>query len=1524
MHSMRYYSRSIVIILATAAALVAALAVPAPTQAQQPPVDLSVGIEVSTTSGEITFKASNDGVEDAFGVTVQIDLPDQVVALHVSEYDSSTGVWHVGTLKGGASATGTLTTTMDPALADTYDKLAVPARAVISSDAPVEPPALLHNNSAEAWAVVAKERNDRGAAGGFYSLKASVDNLLPEDADTVNLDLRMPLSSRSRHDSTAYGVKVRVQLPLGLDNPKVVSDSVGTFTAVRGQARTWEWDVGDTYRTRNLSLEIDVTGSERLQGKCVTADLTVQRPADDPSDNSVEVCFGDPPPTLFQTGKTDLFTLFPCVGSTTSPPCTTAGTLVVAAIGDTAALNAGIRSVIDIMQPEDIVIQVKDLDGRVFDNHLDSVNGPNDVSWQTPSTWTNVQGVDITLSLSEFNDEYPDWEDVVRTMSARGLIDADAADQVCDSGDPSPPCAPGLMKIRFNSNRREFFDPNPTHTRPALTLKRDDRIPSPIFAEFEKLGTYVVEYTATATRSSTAILRPSESFTGTGTYTFHVGPIAELEVQDGGGVPLQLEPGQTAYSIVAVNNGPDAPSGARVDVMLPEEATLVRAIPSAGTYKDNGNSGVWNVVGLRVKGYYQATGRRLDGEDLTLIVNCPTNGCGTAGARIYNDNANHPYTVTIGNTRHEGTVYDHIDSNNTVELEALPGAGEVGGPDAPQLMDPSTAAVVSWSPVEEVNGQPVSHYEVQRSASPWETVAPVVKETFYADTDVTPGQVYTYRVRAVNVPGVPGLWSHPMQATAPPSAGVHVPGPPRDLALAAGDGEITASWGEPEHLGNPRLNGYSVQYREQGAQLWTPVSRSGTGRSETITGLTNDTTYQVRVAAMNASGTGDYAEASGRPVAGAAVPGTPTDLAVTVEDGEMTLSWTAPESLGNPGLHGYLVQYRASGNWLTWTRTATDPLSTTETITGLDNGRTYQVRVAAVNTAGASPYATSSGRPVAAARTPGQPANLVLDPGNGRISAWWDEPADVGVPTYHTYLVEYSGDGGTTWTRWPHNSRGRTATITGLDNGTEYLVWVAAVNTVGAGEYAEASATPKSAPTAVQCPAEAAIAHLPAPYNGCSVPLHLAPDDMQILVSWGEPADNGGADITGFEVQYRTSGNWLPWNDNDRKYHIGLGALITDLDNGRRYQVRVRAVNADGREGPWAQGSAVPNTPPRVPSEPPNVVPTGGDKQIVVTWREPYDVGHPALSGYRIQYREDDGTDSVWLPASPASPFRVGSSARSYTITGLKDGTTYQVQVWAVNSEGDSPKAGDDGALTATTDAAEPPDGDPAKGEPEPGSAPTAPRNLALTPGATEIQVSWDAPEDLGNPEITGYTLEHRVVTDDGGGSWTSRKVTATSATIEGLTTGETYEVQVRVSNANGDATAGPKRATPQDPPGPKPQNLAFVEQRSFVDVDGSTKKEFVVGWEPPTDSDDNERSDFSGYKVQFRRGTSGDWLDRRCTVSDDPEPIEETCSDHRGGRTSVAGIMGVSSGTYQVRVAAVYREGIGAWATTDPSIQVR
>ena len=81
--------------------------------------------------------------------------------------------------------------------------------------------------------------------------------------------------------------------------------------------------------------------------------------------------------------------------------------------------------------------------------------------------------------------------------------------------------------------------------------------------------------------------------------------------------------------------------------------------------------------------------------------------------------------------------------------------------------------------------------------------------------------------------------------------------------------------------------------------------------------------------------------------------------------------------------------------------------------------------------------------------------------------------------------------------------------------------------------------------------------------------------------------------------------------------------------------------------------------------------------------------------------------------------------------------------------------------------------------------APTAPQNLRATPGNGQVGVTWSAPASNSGSPITGYMV---LVYDAKG--YTGRHVTCpatcTGTTVTGLTNGSPYAMVVHASNANG------------------------------------------------------------------------------------------------------------------------------------------
>ncbi len=171
---------------------------------------------------------------------------------------------------------------------------------------------------------------------------------------------------------------------------------------------------------------------------------------------------------------------------------------------------------------------------------------------------------------------------------------------------------------------------------------------------------------------------------------------------------------------------------------------------------------------------------------------------------------------------------------------------------------------------------------------------------------------------------------------------------------------------------------------------------------------------------------------------------------------------------------------------------------------------------------------------------PGAPTGLEAVAGVGSASLTWAAPANDGGDGITGYEVWFGIDSeSSSWTLFGNVST-LTATVTGLDNGTEYHFGVKAVNFVGASEFSSASAATHSVP---------------------GVPsLTAAAGDTKVVLTWTEPS-NGGSAITSYKIWYRAAGaaDWTLFGDTDT-----LTMTVTGLINGTEYEFRIAAENAVG------------------------------------------------------------------------------------------------------------------------------------------------------------------------------------------------------------------------------------------------------------------------------------------------------------------------------------------------------------------------
>ncbi|MFM8602095.1 MAG: fibronectin type III domain-containing protein [Actinomycetota bacterium] len=597
-----------------------------------------------------------------------------------------------------------------------------------------------------------------------------------------------------------------------------------------------------------------------------------------------------------------------------------------------------------------------------------------------------------------------------------------------------------------------------------------------------------------------------------------------------------------------------------------------------------------------------------------------TDGGTTWTARTPTSTAS-PLVITgLTNGTSYGVTLRAVNSNGNgdaaITVNATPST--VAGAPAITSVTPSatqTLSVAFTAPSSD-GGSTITNYQYSlNGGASWTTRSPVAVTSPLVITGLTNGSSYTVVLRAVNVNG--GGTSSNAVAAIP---GVP-PGAPTISSVSTSDANLSVIFSAPASNGSIAITNY--EYSTDGTN-WTARTPASTASPLVITGLTNGTSYTVRVRAVNPAGSGAASSsATGTP---SRVPDAPVIDSIEPSSGRLRVSYSAPAFNGGATVTNY--EY-STDNGSTWT--ALNPVSTTGTfsITSLANARTYAVRVRAVNLRGAGKASAAvDGTP---ATTPGAPTISGIAPSSGRLDVSFMPGADGGAaPTNY----QWSTDDGATWTTRNPASTASPITITGLTNGSTYAVRIRSVNSQGAGGASAASdGTPATTPGA---PTISSV-------TGSNTRLSVAVT----------PGSTGGAAITNYEYSTDNGGTWTLRTPASAASPIVIGGL----QNGTDYQVRVRAVNS---QGAGAASNAVQARPATTPGAPTIDGITGDPGQLTVALSAPASDGGNTVSNY--EYSTNGGT--TWTTRNPAS------TASPLVVTGLTDGTVYAVRVRAVNAQG--------------------------------------------------------------------------------------------------------------------------------------------------------------------------------------------------------------------------------------------------------------
>ena len=491
------------------------------------------------------------------------------------------------------------------------------------------------------------------------------------------------------------------------------------------------------------------------------------------------------------------------------------------------------------------------------------------------------------------------------------------------------------------------------------------------------------------------------------------------------------------------------------------------------------------------------------------------------------------------------------------------------------------------------------------------------------------------------------------------------PGKPNaPMVSAASVSSLSVNWSAPSNAG-PAITGYDVQYREGNSGDWSDAGHTGTAVTATLTGLSENTSYQVQVRATNAEGTGDWSD-SGSGATGAssnAAPSFSSSATFDAAENQRTAGTVlATDSDSEDKIERYDITGGADQAFLLVIASSGHlefrVAPNYEDAKDQGSNNTYVVEVTATSGTGTRVKTATQTITVTVTdvggEAPGKPgAPTVSAAAVTSLTVNWSAPSNAG-PAITDYDVRYREGTSGGWSDGGHSGTATSATLTGLSANTSYQVQVRAENDEGTGSWSDsgsgATAGANAAPS-------------------FSSPATFSMEENQTVAGSVRATDSDAGDnITGYAI---TGGA------DEAFFSIGAtdGALTFDAapnyedakDEGSNntYVVEVTATSGTGTRVKTATQTitvTVTDVSGEAPGQPGTpAVSAASATSLSVNWSAPSNAG-PAITDYDVQYRA--GTSGSW------SGWGHNGTGVTATLTGLSGNTSYQVQVRATNAEG--------------------------------------------------------------------------------------------------------------------------------------------------------------------------------------------------------------------------------------------------------------
>lgn len=581
------------------------------------------------------------------------------------------------------------------------------------------------------------------------------------------------------------------------------------------------------------------------------------------------------------------------------------------------------------------------------------------------------------------------------------------------------------------------------------------------------------------------------------------------------------------------------------------------------------------------------------------------------------------------------------------------------GPIEFELVTGSDASF-SWRAPKSDGGKPVIGYVVEKKdtkSANWVQAAKVGPEETSVTVDrLTTGAKYTFRVKAVNQEGESKpVMSAPVLASGPPGQ----PSPPVPGKVTASS--IALTWDQPESDGGSPVTSYVMEMKADGGNWEKVPHKSVSNLCAMVKDLNEDSAYEFRVAAVNSSGQGRWAETA-KPITAMDAPEPP------VIEEALKAALLEPQSckagddivlqLPFTGRPKPTAEWKKNGEDLEFKDGDDSKASevqrgkATLTLRGAQRADSGEYQVKLTNSEGECEATLK----VVVKDAPGKPTDIkVLKASSKEIIIGWKEPKDDGGTKITQYLVERKEDSpGGEWIRAAKILPGEQLqhTTDHVDKGTSYVFRVSAFNQLGNSDYLESE--PVLADDKYKPPSQPGTPEIKdVTRNSC-------------VISWTEPSEDGGSPINGYLIEMKRQGrrNWSPVNEFDLTLN-NTGYTVSKLQDGNEYQFRVLAHNEAGNGAPSTASSKITAKDPIPPPPPVTGVKVSDmtDSAAALEWETPADIQKYAFNGYVVEKCKEGTTN--WTACND-----IPTRSNRFKVTRLQSGDRYSFRVRTVNDGG--------------------------------------------------------------------------------------------------------------------------------------------------------------------------------------------------------------------------------------------------------------